>query len=252
MRYEWFLGILVEAAYLTTTTSIIQYGKMRVKCRVGVKRVTPVFRDVFIERRSFRSLITSAIEVYNRETNGALLGRNAVRKINGKRTEVISVKEVYPFQTDKRTPSEVIHGNKEAFRRVLRAFESLGTEIIGGYHSHPYPYGFVGLSEGDVVSVKEDVEAMMKIGQMRVQKGWVELLLSIKRKDYERPGKREWYICDYVKKLRVRIRTRLKIGYDILVSAYWVYPKEKFGKKPLKEMKFGVKEVAVYVPWLLE
>lgn len=222
------------------------------KMRVGEKRRTEGFRDVFIERRTFRSLIASAIEVYNRETNGALLGRNATRKINGEKTEVISVKEVYPFQTEKRTPSEVIHGNKAAFRRVLRAMETLNTEIIGGYHSHPYPYGFVGLSEGDITSVKEDIEAMIKVGQERVKNGWVELLLSIKRKDYEKPGKVEWYICDYVKKLRVRLRTKEKTGYDILISAYWVYPKEKYGEKPTKEMNFGVKEVTVYVPWILE
>jgi len=222
------------------------------KCRVGKKRVTKGFRDVFIERRSFRTLITSAIEVYNRETNGALMGRSAVREIHGKRTGVVSIKEAYPFQTEKRTPSEVVHGNKAAFKRVLRAVESLKTEIIGGYHSHPYPYGFVGLSEGDVVSVKEDIEAMEKVGQERVKKGWIELLLSIKRNDYRRPQKSEWYICDYVKKLRVRMRTKKKTGYDILISAYWVYPKEKYGEKPIKQMTFGVKEVAVFVPWILE
>jgi proteasome lid subunit RPN8/RPN11 len=222
------------------------------KHRVTVKRETLVFRDVFIERRSFRTLITSAIEVYNRETNGALLGRKAVHEINGKKTGVVSVREVYPIQTEKRTPSRVVHGNISAFKRILRAFESLGTEIIGGYHSHPYPYGFVGLSRGDVVSVKEDVESMTKIGQERVRNGWLELLLSIKRKDYAKPQKPEWYICDYVKKLRVRVRTRERRGYDILVSAYWVYPKEKYGIKPIKNMKFGVREVAVYVPWILE
>lgn len=223
------------------------------KRRKGAKKESMKFRDVFIERRSFKTLITSAIEVYNRETNGALLGRNAVREINGRKMKVVSVKEAYPFQTEKRTPSEVIHGNISAFKRVLRAFESLKTEIIGGYHSHPYPYGgFVALSEGDVTSIKEDIEAMVKIGQERVRRGWIELLLSIKRKDYKRPGKKEWYICDYVKKLRVRLRTKEKTGYDVLVSAYWVYPKEKFGEKPIKKMKFGVKEVAVYVPWIIE
>ncbi|MCD6590405.1 MAG: hypothetical protein J7K72_00345 [Candidatus Aenigmarchaeota archaeon] len=210
------------------------------------------FRNIFIEKRSFKTLITSAVEVYNRETNGALLGRNAIRKIKGRKMKVISIKEVYPFQTEKRRPSEVIHGNISAFKRVLRAVESLQTEIIGGYHSHPYPYGYVGLSEGDVVSIKEDIDVMIKIGQERIKNGWVEILLSIKRKDYRRPSKIKWYICDYEKKLRVRIRTEEKTGYDILVSAYWVYPKEEFGKKPIKDMKFGVKEVAVYVPWIFE
>lgn len=226
-------------------------GKRRARGR-RKKTKKNCFRDVFIERRSFRSLIASAIEVYNRETNGALLGRKAVREIGGRRTELISVKEVYPFQTEKRKPSEVIHGNKAAFGRVLRAMETLDTEIIGGYHSHPHPYGFVGLSEGDVESVKEDIEAMSKIGQERVRRGWIEVLLSIKRKDYERPRETEWYICDYVKKIRVRVMTRKRTGYDVLISAYWVYPKEEYGKKPIKEMRFGVKEVAVYVPWIIE
>ncbi|UCC92012.1 MAG: hypothetical protein JSV39_01995 [Candidatus Aenigmatarchaeota archaeon] len=223
------------------------------KRRRRAKREGTEFRDVFIERRSFRTIIASAIEVYNRETNGALLGRNAVREIEGRKTKVVSVKEVYPFQTEKRTPSEVIHANVAAFKRVLRAFESLKTEIIGGYHSHPPPYGgLIALSEGDITSVKEDIEAMVKIGQERIRRGWVEILLSIKRKNYVRPQKPEWYICDYLKRLRVRVRTRKKRGYDVLVSAYWVYPKEKFGEKPIKKMKFGVKEVAVYVPWVLE
>jgi hypothetical protein len=223
------------------------------KRRREVKRKPLKFRDVFIERRSFRTLITSAIEVFNRETNGALFGRNAVREIDGRKTDVVSVKEIYPFQTEKRTPSQVLHGNISAFNRVLRAIESLGTEIIGGYHSHPYPYGgFVHLSKDDVVSIKEDIKEMIKIGQERIRKGWIEVLLSIRRKDYVKPHKPEWYICDYVKKLRVRVRTRKKIGYDILISAYWVYPREKFGKKPISKMKFGVKEVAVYVPWIIE
>ncbi len=222
------------------------------KRRRKTKRGDTEFRDVFIERRSFRTIIASAIEVYNRETNGALLGRNAVREIEGRKTRVVSVKEAYPFQTEKRTPSEVVHANVAAFKRVLRAFESLKTEIIGGYHSHPHPYGFVGLSRGDVVSVKEDIEAMVKIGQERIRRGWVEILLSIKRKNYARPQKPEWYICDYLKRLRVRVRTRKKRGYDVLVSAYWIYPREKYGEKPIKKMKFGVKEVAVYVPWILE
>jgi proteasome lid subunit RPN8/RPN11 len=207
------------------------------------------FRDVFIENRTFRTLITSAIEVYNRETNGAIMGRRAIREIEGRRTEILSVKDVYPFQTDRRTPSEVVHGNKSAFRRVLRAIESMNTEIIGGYHSHPLPYEQVGLSEEDVDAIKEDIEVMNKIGQERVKKGWIEVLLSIKKKHYKRSSETEWYISDYVKKVRVTVRTKKKVAYDILVSAYWIYPKEKYNDKPISKMRFGVKEVAVYVPW---
>ena len=209
-------------------------------------------RDVFIENRAFKTLITSAIEVYNRETNGVMLGSNTVREIKGEKTKVVSIKEVYPFQTEERKPSEVVHGNIAAFKRVLRTISSFESEIMGGYHSHPHPYKIVKLSKADVESIKEDIEAMIKAGQVRVKKGWIEVLLSIKRKDYAKAKGREWYICDYVKRLRCHVRTRARVGYDILISAYWVHPKGEVDEKTIKDAEFAVKEVAVYVPWNLD
>jgi len=208
-------------------------------------------RDLFIENRAFKTLITSAIEVYNRETNGVILGRNTIKEIKNERVKVISVKEVYPFQTEERKPSEVFHGNVAAFKRVLRTISSFESEIIGGYHSHPHPYHVVRLSKGDIESIKDDIEAMTKTGQERVKRGWMEILLSIKRKDYARPKGREWYISDYVKRLRCHLRTRERTGYDILLSAYWVYPKNPEEGKLLKDTEFRVKEVAIFVPWNL-
>jgi proteasome lid subunit RPN8/RPN11 len=209
-------------------------------------------RDIFIENRAFKTLVTSAIEVYNRETSGVILGKNIAKEIKYERSKVLSIKEVYPFQTEKRKPSEVVHGNVEAFKRVLRTIDSFEAEIVGGYHSHPYPYGPVRLSRGDIKSIKEDIQAMLKVGHKRVADGWLEILLSIKRKDYAKRSGREWYICDYIKKLRCYVRTHEKMGYDILVSAYWVYPKKQDPDKarPLK-WEMGVKEVAVFVPWNL-
>lgn len=55
-----------------------------------------LLRDIFIENRAFKTLITSAIEVYNKETNGVLLGRNTMREIKGRKMKVVSIKEVYP------------------------------------------------------------------------------------------------------------------------------------------------------------
>jgi proteasome lid subunit RPN8/RPN11 len=205
-------------------------------------------RDVFIEKRSFRTLVASAIEVYNRETNGVLLGRKATMNIDGVKKKVVSIKDVYPIQTDKRSPSQVTHGNISAFNRFLRAMESLKTEIIGGFHSHPHPYESVRLSRGDVEFIGDEVKVMGKIGQERVKDGWLEILISIKRKDYKRSGEEEWYICDYVKKVRCLVRTKKKEGYDITISAYWVYPKKNDGNDTV----YGIKEVAVYVPWILD
>lgn len=212
------------------------------------------YRDIFIEHRPFKTLITSAIEVYNRETSGVLLGKNTAKEIKYERKKVLAVKEVYPFQTEKRKPSEVIHGNVEAFKRVLRTINSFEAEIVGGYHSHPHPYIPIRLSSADVDSIKDDIEAMVKVGHERVASGWLEILLSIKRKEYAKPSGREWYICDYIKKVRCYVRTHEKTGYDILISAYWVYPKnnKKNESGKLKDWEMKVKEVGVYVPWNLD
>jgi proteasome lid subunit RPN8/RPN11 len=209
-------------------------------------------RDIFIESHAFKELITSAIEVYNRETNGVLLGHKTFKAIKGEKKNVVSIKNVYPFQMERRTPSEVTHGNIAAFKRVLRTIDSFEAEIVGGYHSHTPPYDVVRLSHGDIKSIKEDIEAMLKIGHRRVAKGWIEILMSIKRKEYKKPRTREWYICDYIKKLRCYLRTHEKIGYDVLLSAYWIYPKKEIEGADLRKIKFGIREVAVYVEWILD
>ncbi|MEM5871986.1 MAG: hypothetical protein QW051_03880, partial [Candidatus Aenigmatarchaeota archaeon] len=68
----------------------------------------------------------------------------------------------------------------------------------------------------------------------------------------KKPKEREWYICDYIKKLRCYVRTGKNIGWDVLLSAYWVYPKERIkDKKSIEKIDFDVKEVAVYVEWIL-
>ncbi len=206
------------------------------------------FRDVFIGKRSFKTLIASAIEVYSRETNGALLGRNTTMNIDGVKKKVLSIKDVYPIQTEKRKRSEVSHGNIAAFERFLRAMRSLKTNIVGGFHSHPHPYEGNVLSRSDVEFIRDEIKVMSKIGQKKIEGGWLEILISIRRKNYKRPGMSKWYMCSYVKKIRCKVRTQKRVGYDIIVSAYWVYPK----KIKKKKTQYGVKEAAVYVPWIIE
>lgn len=204
------------------------------------------FRGVFIEKDSFKTLIASAIEVYSRETSGMLLGNNATREIDGVKKKVVSINDVYPIQTEKRKRSEVSHGNIAAINRLMRVTKSLRTNIIGGYHSHPHPYESNVLSRGDVDFIKEELKAVSKVGHKRVDKGWLELLMSITKRNYGRQSKSKWYTCSYVKKVRCRIRTQKRTGYDVMVSAYWVYPKKKEGKE------YDVKEVPVHVPWIAE
>lgn len=206
------------------------------------------FRDVFVEEDSFKTLMASAIEVYSRETNGVLLGGNTTREISGEKRKVLSIKDVYPIQTAKRKRSEVYHGNMAAIKRFLRATSSLRTDIVGGFHSHPHPFEGNTLSGGDVDFVRDEVKVMSRLGQKKVEKGWMEILMSINRKNYRRPGVSKWYTCSFLKKINCKVRTQKRVGYDVMVSAFWVYPKEIVED----EIRYGVKEVPVHVPWLLE
>lgn len=206
------------------------------------------FRDVFIEEDSFKTLVASAIEVYSRETNGVLLGGNSTREIDGVKKKVISIKDVYPIQTAKRKRTEVYHGNIAAIERFLRATSSLRTDIIGGFHSHPHPFEGNSLSRGDIDFIRDEVKIMSRLGQKKVERGWLEILMSIERKEYRRPGMSKWYTCSFLRKINCRVRTQKRVGYNIMISAYWVYPKRLVGDR----IMYGVREVAVYVPWIME
>lgn len=193
-------------------------------------------RGVFLESHVLRMLVTSAIEVYNRETNGIIIGRKTQRKVGKTMEPVIAITEAYTLQTDERRPSEVFHGNEAAFKRVLRSLKSLDVDMVGGYHSHTWPYGEKKPSDGDVEHIATEV---------RHVKGskWLEVILSIKKKEYSSDAPSGWIIQELQKKVRIILRTDPDIGYEITISAHWL---DYSGKHP------KVTEVPVYVPWLLD
>jgi len=199
-------------------------------------------RGVSMNHRAFKSVIVSAIEVYNRETNGCLTGRKTTTMLYGRKKRVISVRGVYPFQMEKRTPSEVIHGNIAAFRRAMGSMKGLGLEIIGGYHSHPYPYGSIGLSEGDVTSIRDEIKSLTKMGVKVDKEKWLEVLVCLRKKSYAKPQELGWSVFDSGNKVRVLLKTDKYVGYHVVISAYWILFNYK---KP------RVREVNVSVPLLI-
>jgi proteasome lid subunit RPN8/RPN11 len=193
-------------------------------------------RNVFLKSHVFRMLVTSAIEVYNRETNGVLIGRPSVRKIDGDREPLMIITDAYPLQTERRKPSEVFHGNEAAFKRAISSLKTLKVDIVGGYHSHTWPYGVKGPSEGDVEHIGTEMGYIHS-------KRWLELIISIKRREYSGLAPMGWNVQDLSKKVRAILRTEPDIGYDITLSAHWI---DFSHKKP------KVEEAAVFVPWLLD
>ncbi len=178
--------------------------------------------DVFVSPEALRSMITSVIEVYNRETNGVLIGRVSERRIGKRKRRVMSVKDIYVYQTDVKKPSQVYHGNIAAFRRALESLKSMRLRVVGGYHCHSYPYNTSRISREDVEYAREEVrEIERRFGGLGTE-NWLEIILSVRRKDYAARRKEGLVVKGYRRKLRCIVVTEPFVGYDIFVSAYWI------------------------------
>ncbi|RLI98692.1 MAG: hypothetical protein DRO99_00030 [Candidatus Aenigmatarchaeota archaeon] len=178
--------------------------------------------DVWIRESRARSLLTSAIEVYNRETDGVFLGKFVFRKIRGRRKRVLYVEDAHPFQTAERKPSQVYHGNVSAFKRVMNSLTSTDAEFIGGYHSHPFPYKGVRLSKYDVDFIKDQLKFIRRSEDFETQHKWVELLMCIKRIRYKRKQETGWEYRGDRKRARFMLRISPFIAFEIILAAFWI------------------------------
>ncbi|TMQ48358.1 MAG: hypothetical protein E6K71_07420, partial [Candidatus Eisenbacteria bacterium] len=89
--------------------------------------------NLIVERPAFVGLVTSAVEAYNRETNGFLVGNRGTRIMRQRPREVTVLRAAYPLQTEDRKPNWVSHGNEKAFKRARGAIENLdvGYAVLG-------------------------------------------------------------------------------------------------------------------------
>src|SRR2546428_8621731 len=71
--------------------------------------------NVVIDPACFVGLVTSAVEAYNRETNGFLIGAERARKLRRAPRDVAVLKAADPIQTADRQVNWVAHGDGLAF-----------------------------------------------------------------------------------------------------------------------------------------
>src|SRR3989454_6397877 len=104
--------------------------------------------NVVIDPACFVGLITSAVEAYNRETNGFLIGAERARKIRRTSKEVAVLKAAYPIQTADRKVNWVANGNGRAFDRARHAVANAhgGVDLLVGDPSHTGPGAHAGPS----------------------------------------------------------------------------------------------------------
>ncbi len=169
-------------------------------------------QKVLIKPNCLDMIIASAVEVCPRETNGLLIGR----LLNG----TIRVKTAYPFLTDNRKPSFVEHGNISAMNRLFGTLSTMKKPLIGGYHSHPYPNGNIKLTKSDMDFIEEELGRLGKFGQLGGMERWVELVLSVKRKDYEKLPATGRYFYNGNGNIRVAVRMGNYTGFDVKIAGY--------------------------------
>ncbi len=189
----------------------------------AAEKVFPM-HDIFLDPKSLKTLLVSAVEVYKKETNGFLAGRPVLKRIKGKEKPVISLQTIYPLQTADRKPSQVLHGSDLAHKRTLSSLTALKMPLVGGFHSHtdylPDIEVYPELSEGDLEHIHDEMKKMKKFGYNLDP--WLELLLTIKQKEYIRPQKSGITTNTYKRKLGCTIITEPKQGYKITLSGYWL------------------------------
>jgi proteasome lid subunit RPN8/RPN11 len=180
------------------------------------------FGNVHLTARARTSLIASAIEVYPRETNGILL-------CEPRAGYKVVIDGVYSIQTAERKWSSVKHGNVSAIRRMSGVVSLLdGRSFIGGFHSHPD--SDAELSYEDVEHILEEMKRFRELG-VEIQR-WLEVVVSVTRRDYSRPKKPGWTSKRYEKKLSLTLRipgrngTSLT-GYHVVAGAYWLYQEDE-------------------------
>ncbi len=179
--------------------------------------------SVVIERGCFLGLATSAIEAYNRETNGFLVGNRGTRTLRSRRKEVTVLRAAYPIQTEDRNPNWVGHGNEKAFRRAQRAMENLdvGYEVLGGFHSHTGDDGDADLSRTDLEYVADELRRIRR-SRLADDVRWLEVVVALRKRVWSRSHEMGWSTRSYRRKIGCTLAIDPSHGYDMTLGGYWV------------------------------
>ena len=180
-----------------------------------------VLSDVWVNRWVLKLLISSAVEVYPRETMGLLWGVKEYKKLSRKRKRVLSVKAVYPIQTARRTLTSVDWGNKSAKVRLLNTLRSIRVGIIGEFHSHTKVGAVAQPSSEDLrYYLRESLAGREIIG-----KDWIEMVIRISEYKVD-PSQKEPVYGNYKYRKAERFHVRLSDkAYDITLSAWFIKSK---------------------------
>jgi proteasome lid subunit RPN8/RPN11 len=194
---------------------------------------------VMIDPECFYCLVLSSIEVYNKETTGFLMGNYRKRTIKKKKRTIVACEVAYSLQTAYRNPTSVTKGNERAFERVRATIPSMNLYLLGEYHSHPYTEA--SLTKEDMDYIQDRLEQIYGKKENLIKNYWLELVISINKKNYSTPHKIGWSWRDFTQKAKCNVKINPYLGYDLTVGGYWVY---------LKNGSMRKIETTIYISWV--
>lgn len=192
-------------------------------------------KNVFLTESCMATLITSCLETPSEETGGFLIGKKEKRLIGGERTPCLTVDAAYPVQTRRSGKGYWRPGNWAAYSRTIGTIKAMKFDIVGEYHSHVEDVPE--LSESDLEFIESELARFDRKG-VKVH-DWIEMVLNIKKKEYENEKTPKCNWTQFPKKTRCNIRgiRNKKVGYTITFAAYWFNPED-----------LTFKEALVYIP----
>lgn len=204
--------------------------------------------DVVIGRSCFVGLVTSAVEAYNRETNGFIVGNRGTRLVRQRPRDVTVLRAAYPLQTEDRKPNWVSHGNEKAFRRARGAIENMdvGYAVLGGFHSHTGDDGAATLSRTDLDYVADELRRIAR-GRSADRVKWLEVVVALRRREWSRRHEIGWTARRYRRKLGCTVAVDATQGYDMTLGGFWVEG-EPDGE-PSRWDVVGTREARLLLPW---
>jgi hypothetical protein len=111
-------------------------------------------------------------------------------------------------------------GNFTAFQRARASLHSLNFSMVGEFHSHPNEP--VRLSEHDVRYIRERVSELYDNGNSMLNNHWLELVISVKKREYVNPQQTGWSWRKYKNKLSCIIKINPYLGYRFILGGFWV------------------------------
>jgi len=177
-------------------------------------------RKVYLDKQIAEALGSYADEVYPNETNIYLLSDE---DFQGEKS--ITITDVRVLQTAYRKKTSVDHGNLAATRRVLGTILASDSNILGGYHSHPYPGNTITLSHTGKENDVDGIETEMKLanGMGFDLTRWIELIGSIRRWDYSHAHDSDLSIRQDGQNIRMVIKPDHRYGFHLTLGGYELY-----------------------------